>query len=244
MARQPLDSLLEEASAGLSQAAARAAPCNTLTWKWDQEKSTSLLLLEVLCRKILPGKFISWESESKQILVKNGQTHWQRWSQLGCDRALTICNCILGCSSCSSPHTLQLTPPLANLSASWFSSRHLSWPGSGKKGKWYHLDLLKKATEQNVTSLLMAQQPSHSCHVSRSCDRAGLVGRTSKFTDKGNTELMISSCQILSVEELWLSDQLHLKLLADEAKLAITFWPNPSLVVRRPDQRAVTPLSP
>lgn len=36
----------------------------------------------------------------------------------------------------------------------------------GKKGKLYHLDLLKKVTEQNVTSILIAQQPNHSCHVS------------------------------------------------------------------------------
>lgn len=78
MARQPLDSLLEEASPSLSQAAAWAArcntltwKCNTLTWKWDQEKSGSLLLLEVFCRKILPGMFISWESESQQIMANS-----------------------------------------------------------------------------------------------------------------------------------------------------------------------------
>lgn len=80
--------------------------------------------------------------------------------------------------------------------------------------------------------------------LSRSYDRAGLVGRTSKFTDKGKTELMINYCQILSVEELWLSDQIHSKLLANEAKLEVPFWLNLSFVARRPAQRAVTPLSP
>lgn len=49
------------------------------------------------------------------------------------------------------------------------------------------------------------------------------MGRTSEFTDKGKTELMIKSCQSLSVEALGLSDQLHSKLLAEEAKLAMPF---------------------
>lgn len=42
------------------------------------------------------------------------------------------------------------------------------------------------------------------------------MGRTSKLTDKGKTELMIRSCQILSGEALGLCDQLHLKLLAED----------------------------
>lgn len=64
------------------------------------------------------------------------------------------------------------------------------------------------------------------------------MGHTSEFTDKGKTELMIKSCQILSVEALGTSDQLHSKLLAEEAKLAMPFGLNPSFVTRSPAQRA------
>lgn len=147
MARQPLASLLEDASPGLSQAAARAAPCNTLTWKWDQENSgPSCSLRCCIGRYCLESSLAGTPKDSRfWEILKNGQTRWQRWSQLGCDSAVTTCNYILGCSSCPSPCTLHLIPPLARLSASWFSSRHLSWPGSGKKGKLYHLDLLKKS---------------------------------------------------------------------------------------------------
>lgn len=46
----------------------------------------------------MAGKFIMWESESQQILeiLKNCQTHWQRWAQSGHGSG----------SSCLSPHTL------------------------------------------------------------------------------------------------------------------------------------------
>lgn len=36
----------------------------------------------------------------------------------------------------------------------------------GKKGNYTIWICLKKVTEQNVTSILIAQQPNHSCHVS------------------------------------------------------------------------------
>lgn len=162
-----LASLQEDASPGLSQATARAAPSNTLTWKWDQENSGSSCCLRCcIGRYCLESSSAGNPKDSRfWEILKNGQTCWQRWSQLGCDSAVTTCNYILGCSSCPSPHTLHLTP-LARLPASWFSSRHLSWPGSGKNGKLYHLDLLKKVTEQNVTGTLTAQQPNQSCHVS------------------------------------------------------------------------------
>jgi len=96
---------------------------------------------------MLSVKFIRWENESQRILeiLKNGQTSWQRWALSGCDSAVTTCNHILGCSSCPSPHTLHLALRLGRLTASWFSSSLLYWPGSRKKGKLDHLDLLKKS---------------------------------------------------------------------------------------------------
>lgn len=100
--------------------------------------------------------------------------------------------------------------------------------------------------DQNVTSMLTAHQPNHSCHMKAQQElwHSGSAGIHLWVYWQGKTELVIKSCQILSVEALGLSDQLHSKLLAKEAKLAMTFWLNLSLVARSPAQGAVTPLSP
>lgn len=203
-----LDSPQEEASPGLSQAAARTASCSSLTWKWDQEKSGSLLLLEVLCRKILPGMFISWESESQRILVNTKKRPnslakvitvglWQCRHNLQLHLELLI----LPISSHLAPHTSscqvvsQLIPIQTSVLARFREKREMIPSGSAlKKSRsrmspacWWH--------SSQTTAAMWA--------LSRSCDRAALVRHTSKFTDKGKTELMINSCQILSVEELY-----------------------------------------
>lgn len=116
----------------------------------------------------------------------------------------------------------------------------------GKKGNYTIWICLKKVMEQNVTSLLMAQQPNHSCHVS--------TQQELWQSGSGRTHLQVywqgknwANDQFLPdpvSRGIVLSDQLRSKLLADEAKLAMPLWLNLSFGARRPAQRAVTPLSP
>lgn len=92
-------------------------------------------------------------------ILENSQPHWQRWVLSGHGCATVACGCTSACSSCLSPHT----PLPGGLPADSYPAL---CPGQIQRRRgnytiwiWWNKDI-----EQNVTGILMAQQPSHSCH--------------------------------------------------------------------------------
>lgn len=120
--------------------------------KMRPRKFRALLFLEVLYRKILPGKFISWDSKRQQIL---GNT--KKWpNSLAKVVTVGLWQCSL--ADLQTLATTSWVALLAHLLEPCTS--HLPLPGclpadshpdiclgqvQGKKGKLYHLDLLKKS---------------------------------------------------------------------------------------------------